>query len=320
MFDSSLSLFRRVLGDERGIALPYALGVTMVLAALSTAVFTYTTTNQGSAYRAQADQKAYGLAETGLSYALSRLQNAADPTNTGNVPSTTVALTGGSTTYSGSLTGSTWTLTSTGTVANPSGPASANVARTVSMQAAITTTTQADMRPWDYLFVDQPSGCINLQQSVTITVSMYVRGSLCMSNTANIQGPEVDVLGNLSVANTASIGTVGDPIDRFEASGTCSNSGSVVACGPASRVYAGIIGTSPPNISKPVADLPYWYANAQLGPQSACTTGSFPGGFDNDSTLNVSGGEIDLTPSSAYDCRKLDGSGNIVAQLTWAPG
>ena len=41
----------------------------------------------------------------------------------------------------------------------------------LSMQAAITTSTQADMRPWDYLFVDQPSGCINLGNSVTITVS-----------------------------------------------------------------------------------------------------------------------------------------------------
>ena len=77
-----------------------------------------------------------------------------------------MALTGGSTTYRGSLTGTTWTLTSTGTVANPSGPGSADVTRTVSMQAAITTSTQADMRPWDYLFVDQPAGCITLGNSV----------------------------------------------------------------------------------------------------------------------------------------------------------
>jgi Tfp pilus assembly protein PilX len=318
--DSTLSVIRRLLGDERGMALPYALGVTMVLSALAAAIFAYTTTNQGSAKRAQADQRAYGLAETGLSYALSRLQNAADPTNAGNVPATTVTLTGGSATYSGTLSGTTWTLTSTGTVANPSGPGAADVTRTVSVQAEITTSTQADMRPWDYLFVDQPSGCINLGNSVTITVSVYVRGSLCMDNTATITGPEVDVIGDLSVSNSATIGTVGDPIDEFHSSGTCSYGGSVVSCGPPSHVYAGTVGTSPPSIAKPSADLSYWYSNAQLGPLSSCTTGSFPGGFDDDTTLNVSRGEIDLTPSSAYDCRKLDGAGNIVAQLTWQPG
>ena len=102
MPDSPLSLFRRLLADERGIALPYALGVTMVLSALAAAIFTYTTANQGAAKRAQADQRAYGLAETGLSYALSRLQNSADPYSASNVPSTTVSLTGGSATYSGS--------------------------------------------------------------------------------------------------------------------------------------------------------------------------------------------------------------------------
>ncbi|HET9507942.1 MAG TPA: hypothetical protein VFU99_02155 [Gaiellaceae bacterium] len=320
MPDSTLSVIRRLLGDERGMALPYALGVTMVLSALAAAIFAYTTTNQGSAKRAQADQRAYGLAETGLSYALSRLQNAADPTNAGNVPATTVTLTGGAVTYSGTLSGTTWTLTSTGTVANPSGPGAADVTRTVSVQAEITTSTQADMRPWDYLFVDQPSGCINLGNSVTITVSVYVRGSLCMDNTATITGPEVDVIGDLSVSNSATIGTVGDPIDEFHSSGTCSYGGSVVSCGPPSHVYAGTVGTSPPSIAKPSADLSYWYSNAQLGPLSSCTTGSFPGGFDDDTTLNVSRGEIDLTPSSAYDCRKLDGAGNIVAQLTWQPG
>ena len=266
MPDSTLSVIRRLLGDERGMALPYALGVTMVLSALAAAIFAYTTTNQGSAKRAQADQRAYGLAETGLSYALSRLQNAADPTNAGNVPATTVTLTGGAVTYSGTLSGTTWTLTSTGTVANPSGPGAADVTRTVSVQAEITTSTQADMRPWDYLFVDQPSGCINLGNSVTITVSVYVRGSLCMDNTATITGPEVDVIGDLSVSNSATIGTVGDPIDEFHSSGTCSYGGSVVSCGPPSHVYAGTIGTSPPSIAKPSADLSYWYSNAQLGP------------------------------------------------------
>jgi Tfp pilus assembly protein PilX len=319
--DSPLSVIRRLLGDERGLALPYALGVTMVLSALAAGIFAYVTTNQGSAKRAQADQKAYGLAETGLSYALSRLQNAADPSSPSNVPSTTVSLTGGSATYSGALSGTTWTLTSTGTVANPSGPGSANVTRTVSVQAAITTTTQTDMRPWDYLFVDQPAGCITLGNSVTLTISLYVRGNLCIENNSQVSGPAVDIVGNLYTNSPqASIGTSGNPIDEFSASGACHYTGTPLACGPATNVYADAVGAGPPSIAKPTADLNYWYSNAQLGPMSSCTTGSFPGGFDTDTTLNVSRGEIDLTPSSAYDCRKLDGSGNIVAQLKWQPG
>lgn len=320
MLDSPLSVIRRVLHDERGIALPYALGVTMVLSALAAAIFTYTTTNQGAAKRSQADQRAYGLAETGLSYALSTLQNAGDPANVTNVPSTTVALTGGSTTYSGALSGTTWTLTSSGTVGNPSGPAAANITRTVSMQAEITTTTQADMRPWDYLFVDQPSGCITLGNSVTLTISLYVRGNLCLENNSLASGPAVDITGNL-YANSpqASVGTAGNPIDEFSASGACHYTGTPLACGPATNVYADAVGASAPTIAKPTADLNYWYTNAQLGPLSSCTTGSFPGGFDNDSTLNVSRGEIDLTPASAYDCQKVV-NGETVARIAWQPG
>jgi Tfp pilus assembly protein PilX len=76
--DSPLSALRRVLGDERGLALPMALGVMLVLSLLTAGIFTYTTMNQGAAKRATADQHAFGLAESGLSYAFSKLENASD--------------------------------------------------------------------------------------------------------------------------------------------------------------------------------------------------------------------------------------------------
>jgi Tfp pilus assembly protein PilX len=317
--DTRLRALMRALGDERGLALPMALGITMVLSALAAGIFAYVTTNQSSARRAQADQRAYGLAESGLSYAVSTLQAAADPYDASSVPSTTVTLTGGTATYSGSLSGTTWTLTGSGTVTNPSGPHAGSITRTASIQAQITTSSQADMRPWDYLFVDQPSGCITMGNSVTMNVSLYVRGNLCINNNSQINSPAVHLLGNLSVENSATIGTLIDPIDEFAATGTCSYSSVVLPCGPATHVYAGTIGTNPPTITKPTVDLNYWYANAQLGPSSNCTTGSFPGGFDDDSTLNVSRGEVDLTPSSAYDCRKVV-NGETVAQIAWTPG
>ncbi len=317
---SPLHAVRRALNDERGIALPFALGVMVILSALAAGIFTYVTMNQGTTRRVQADQKAYGLAETGLSYAFSQLETAPDPYSATSVPSTTVTLPTGTLTYVGVLAGTTWTLTGTGTVANPSGPHAASVVRTVSAQAAVTTSTVPDMRPWNYLFVDQPTGCITMGNSVAMDVALYVRGDLCLTNNSQIDSPAVHLFGSLYVSNSAQVGSVGNPIDEFAATGACHYSGSPVGCGPASHVYAGTFGTNPPVIAKPTPDLPYWYANAQLGPQSSCSSGSFPGGFDNDSTLNVSRGEIDITPASAYDCRKLDGSGNTIAQIAWQPG
>ncbi|HUF01293.1 MAG TPA: hypothetical protein VMN35_02620 [Gaiellaceae bacterium] len=308
-----------LLRDERGLALPLALGVTVVLSALSAGIFTYVTSNQSSAERSRADQRAFGLAEAGLSYAFSTLGNAPDPSAPDVVPETTAVLPGGSVTYSGTLVGTTWTLTSVGRVSNPTGPGAADVVRTVSAQAELSTTTQPDMRPWNYLFIDQPSGCTTLGNLVTLDLSIYIRGDLCMENNSQVWSPAVHVLGDLYMSNSAQIGSAGDPIDEFMATGTCHYSGSPVACGPASQVYANTVASTPPTIPKPTIDLAYWYENAQLGPLSNCTTGSFPGGFDNDTTLNVSLGTVDLTPSSAYDCQKWV-DGEMVAQIKWQPG
>ena len=324
MSHSILSVIRRSLADERGLALPYALGVTMILSALAAGIFSYSTMNQGAAKRQQADQRAYGLAETGLSYALSTLQNSG-PTYA-SVPAlsgsgTTVALTGGSTRYWGSVSGNLWTLNSSGTVYNPSGPNAANVVRNVSMQAQVTTTTTGDIRIYDYFFVDQPSGCFTTQNSVSIETSLYVRGNLCMENNSHIYAPAVHILGDVNVNSPqASVGEPASPIPDFSISGSCYRSGALTACNSSStsRVWASAYGTSPPTITKPTVDLNYWYTNANLGPSSACTTGSFPGGFDNDATLNVSRGNIDLTPSTAYSCVKTVG-GNVVGEISWAP-
>lgn len=326
MSHSILSVIRRSLGDERGLALPYALGVTMVLSALAAGIFSYTTMNQGAAKRQQADQRAYGLAETGLSYALSTLQNAG-PTYT-SVPAlsgsgTTVALTGGTTRYWGTLSGNLWTLNSSGAVYNPSGPNAANVVRNVSLQAQITTTTTGDIRIYDYFFVDQPSGCFTTQNIVTIETPLYVRGNLCMQNNSHIYAPTVHVLGNVSVNSPqASIGASASPIPDFAISGSCYRNGALTACNNSStsRVWASAYSTSPPAITKPTIDLAYWYANANLGPSSPCSTGTFPGGFDNDGTMNVSRGTVDLTPATAYDCVKLDAGGNVVGRISWTPG
>ena len=319
MPDRMLAAVRRMLADERGLALPYALGVTIILSALSVSIFTYTTGNQGAAARSAASERAYDLADAGLSYAFSTLMNASSPASSTAVPSTTVSLTGGSVTYGGTLSGTTWTLTSTSTVSNPSGPHASPITRTVSAQAEVNTNTQADMSPWDYLFIDQPSGCITLGNSVTMDLSLYVRGDLCLTNNAQISSPAVNLTGNLYVSNSAQVGAALSPIPTFKSTGSCYYSAVQLPCGPATHVYANTIGTNPPTVTKPAIDLAGWYSNADLGPTHNCTTGSFPGGFDTNGVLDVSRGDVDITPSTAYDCKRIV-NGQTVAEIGWTPG
>jgi hypothetical protein len=85
-------------------------------------------------------------------------------------------------------------------------------------------------------------------------------------------------------------------------------------------VYATISDSTPTEFVKPEVDLARWYRDSQPGPMHPCTVGSFPGGFDTDSVPNNSLPAVNLTPSSAYDCRVYDASGALVGQLTWAPG
>ena len=329
-----LNAVKRRLGDERGLALPLALGVTVIVSSLCAGIFSYATTNQGAAHRATADQKAYGLAEAGLSFAFSTLEKADDADAYNAPPSTAVQETtvtfpdGRQFVYRGDLSGNTWTLQGTGTVPNPSGPDGAPVVRRVSAQALVTTSTTGDTRPYDYLFIDLPSGCFTLNNTVTLEVALYVRGDLCLENNSLVMSPAVHVLGNVHVNSPqASVGTSSTRIPDFSITENCYRSGVLTTCSnsASSQVWASVYGTEPPNLTKPAVNIPATYASADLGPLSPCTPGygtllGFPGGFDNDIILNVSRGSVDLTPASAYDCQKRDLLGNLVAQIKWVPG
>jgi len=78
------------------------------------------------------------------------------------------------------------------------------------------------------------------------------------------------------------------------------------------------VDTTPTALTKPPVDIPGMYQNAVPGPTHGCTTGSFPGGFDNDGILNTSLRSVDLIPRGlAYDCRVLDAGGNLIAEIGW---
>jgi hypothetical protein len=320
---------RTNLGDESGFALVLALAVVVALGAASTSVAYYATANSHSAKHSSGDTTALALAEAGLNAAYSVLEHSASPTLASAVPSTPAPDTqmpGGWATYSGSLSGSTWTLTGIGKAPDPSRPGQL-IVRTVHGSAQLGTGTIGDAGngAWRYIYSDDPNSCANLSNNTLINVPVYVRGSLCLSNSAQITGPAVQVGGSVTLNNTqTSIGTFANPMQEIHIGKGCSITGVVYdnPCTSADRVY----GVQPPDsnltaMSKPVIDLAGWYKNAQPGPMYPCTLGSVPGGFDNNSVLDRSlKSAVDLTPKTAYDCKVLDASGSLVGRIAWTPG
>ena len=152
---------------------------------------------------------------------------------------------------------------------------------------------------WGYLFADTTS-CTTLGNNLTIDAPIYVRGDLCMENSALITADLVQVRGKVQIKNSASIGTAPVPVTQVKVGGGCRYpwSGSYVSpCTSAHKVYRTVFSSTVPDLTKPAIDLPTWYANAKPGPMSpTCTTGSFPGQFDNDTALNRSNPIQNLFP------------------------
>ncbi len=170
------SLLRR-LSDEDGIALIMAMAVMLVLTVLVTSTLAFTSSNSRDSSRSTAAQKAYAGAEAGLNDALAAVQNAgSDTTQMASQANPTVTtLTGGATaTWYGTYNASTkvWTLTSTGSVPDPTGGPSSFVTRTITQTATIT--------PPPYSFVALNTSCDNHTLLVetggqlTVTNAMYI--------------------------------------------------------------------------------------------------------------------------------------------------
>jgi hypothetical protein len=303
--------------------LPFALTSMLTIGTLSVGMISYSISNYGSAKRSDADRQALALAEAGLNYAYSTLYNSGTPTMANAVPSRTVSLETGDATYYGILSGDTWRLVGIGTVRSPTG-ATAPVVRTVSGKASLGSAQHgtANNAIWNYIYVDDPTATTALGNSVNVNIPLYVRGNLRLSNSAQVSSYALQVGGTLELLNSSHVGESGAPVHEAHVGGGCrlgSSGAFTKPCGPAQRVYATISDSTPTEFVKPPVDLNGWYHNAQPGPKHGCTVGSFPGGFDNDSLPNNSRPAVDLTPTSAYDCRVYDASGALVGQLSWNP-
>ena len=333
------ALMRRVarrLAGESGIALVASLGMSSILAISGSTAVLYSTSNQSAAQRSKSDLLAHSLAEAGLNYAYSTLYNASDPTMSGAVPLRTASLNGGTVVYSGTLDQATnvWTLTGTGVVSRPSAGTS-DVVRTIRGRVRLSSSSHgsANNAVWNYVYADATAGCTSIGNSVNVNVPLYIRGDLCLANSANVTGYSLQVGGTVSISNSSHVGSTnsgasaldpGNPqVHEVHVGGGCrlGTSGPFTSpCGPEQSVYSEVPpDANPTGLTKPPIDLAGWYQNAYPGPMHGCTTGSFPGGFDNDTVMNRSRATVDLEPANAYDCQVHDAQGNLIGRIAWDP-
>ena len=320
---------RSILPGQAGFALPMTIGVSLVLGITGTTSMIYSTENVRSAAVSKDDERAVSLAEAGLNYAYSTLYNATDPTMPGAVPQRSEAAGNGTITWWGTLDTqtNTWTLTGRGSIPNPAG--GVDMIRTLHGQASVQSSSvgTANNAIWNYIYAEAPTSCTTLSNSVNVNVPIYIKGNLCLQNSAQISGLNtvLQVGGTLTILNSAHVGSAGAKLAEVHVAGGCKlNSAALHSpCGSADAVYSTLApDATPSGLEKPPVDLPYWYTNSKPGPMQACTsqTGT-PPAFDNDTTMNRSlSSPVNLTPALAYDCQVRDGQGNLIGQIAWTPG
>ena len=329
---------KNFLLGERGIALPMALGIMMVLSIALVTVLELSSSGQRSSNISKAQQVALAVAEAGLNEAHAVLANAADPTSSSalpascdTAPSPDVTSEGGTACYWGSLAGSTWTVSAKSTVQNPSGGAA--ITHVVSEQVAVSTppATTANNPAWNYLYSDSPTGCMILQSSVRIKQKVYVKNDLCLGSSAQIlaEAGEVSVGGEINVDSSAWIGFVvplptlnlgstsaGCRKGAFDSGGNPIGGGAYsYPCTLLHQVNATTKNHTVPNVTKPPMDLAARYADAKPGPSYPCTSSTgVPPTFDNNSLMDNTSPTVNLI-GAAYNC-SVTGGGSI----RWVPG
>jgi hypothetical protein len=314
-------MLRRTLTGERGQALPLVLGMILIFSISIATVITLSSATSRDAKRENAHDVALSIAEDGVANALSVLSNATNPLKTTTLPSSGSpqhdTVDGGTVDWYGSLSGDVWTITATSTVKNPTGGGS--IVRTVQASAEVGSTTIN--QAWNYVYAAS-SGCLNLNNSTTVTEPLYTRGNLCLNNSAKVTGSTVYVEGHIDMNGSGSIGTSATPIAELHVVTGCGVGGAPYSfpCTAAQKVYVVAGGQSQvtPGVTKPPLDLSYWYANAKPGPMQACTSGSYPSGFDTDTTMNRSRANVDLFASN-YDCTVTIG-GTQVGRIAYTSG
>lgn len=297
-----------------------ALQLTLVLLVIVGVSIYYATANESHAAYARTGQVAFSLAEAGYNNAQAVLNNAPNPKAStvlppANNPATdATTYPGGTIKWWGSYNSSTqtWTISGRGTLPAPN--SGGNVTRTVTQQVRIGANganLPASASPaWGYIYVDNVGGgCLTLSNSVVLAEPLYVSGNVCMDNSSQIKSTASPLIvgGWISTANSAKVGSNTQPLPELHIGQGCRRTMGTIGfpcTGGAHQVYVTAQDRVVPSVSRPVLQLDGWYANASVGPNSPCTTGSFPGGFDNDGIRNRSNPTVNMV-GSTYDCKVI---------------
>ena len=363
---------RRVMANEQGFALVIALAVTVVFSMTVVTVIESASSNSRSSDRSKGRVSAYTLAEAGINNAASILsksnpydehllhpQGSYQPADCASPPANPTGATllgntcspyswtydGGTTTMWGwfDMTSSSWTITSTGTVRNAFASASTQRTLTATVHVRAEASQINVVAAWNYVFVKDttPNVCnVTLDNTTTLSSSLYVEGNLCFKNSAGVSEPDptdpvfLEVRGKLVWLSGASKGVgSASPLQTITSAkigGGCTT-GSVAStahtCSPSSPtndyfyVKSGGYSTTAPPINAPVltsADWDGYYQNATISRMKPCDSGGLPGtSFDNDTTRNTSlPSTFVLTAGSNYTCQTTV-NGKVVGELDW---
>lgn len=339
------------LREERGIALVMAVGILAVLGIALTSLIYFTGSNSRSSNYAKGEQLALTLAEAGINNALgliSNPENDADLDDPALGAARTYAYAGGTVTWSGELSDTSplhWTITSTGTVANPTGPGAADIRRTMTIRVPLRPPPEfrEALEIWNWIYVHRVgSTCdMTVDQSVEMQSPLYVRGNLCLRNGASVWNGPLVVGGQLNMDQPkSSVGSQARPLGAARIGNGCKYRqinplyNPCVANIAQTNIWATDFETEWDDyqISLPpvywAAGTPEWvevgwYEKASPGPYYRCTTTvGTPPVFDTMTTVgtrtvpdgfnNSVPGVVNLTPTGrSYTCITRRG------QLSW---
>jgi uncharacterized protein YceK len=331
---------RRRVGDERGVALVLAVVALAAIGAGAATVMEFTSSNVRTTGMSASKTHARAAAEAGINQALAILgaptTNALDPNA---LPARTLTFGRATVTYSGTLTGSTWALTSTAVEPNPAS-AGRTLSYTLTASSVIyaASTVNFNAHSYDYIMstaTGTPGGCDmtiadgnNTGNPVTVAARLYVMGNLCVGTTMGghgmVTGAPLEVKGKVQINDSSSrVGSPSTPIGGAHIGAGCQYQSSTFHANCSNgngtdRVWSTPLDATVDPVSAPVPDWSYWYTNAAPGPSHACTSssGTIPS-WDNDTTRNNSVATVfNLTPAASYSCVSTV-AGLPTGTLTW---
>jgi hypothetical protein len=322
------------LRDQTGSALIMTMGVLAVLTISGTTMVAYTTSNARSVSYSKENERAFSLAEAGLSNAMAVLANPDNyALNENLIPKTeatasSVPLEGGTAKWYGTLIkgDALWKITAVGVYNNPTGSGVAQVRRQLKADVPVTpTNTQPNNSPaWNYIYARATgSPCdVTLNNNLSGQSRFYVAGNLCLDNNVDITSESLIVGGNLDLSNNADVGTSSSRVEVY-VGGNCRYGGGAWTTDPTKcggvqdsrHIFSHLkapntsttgVNTPAPVVPEPEADFVGWYETATPGPAHGCTSssGTPPTFVDpNYPSRDNSLGTFELTPASSYACR-----------------